>query len=230
MSQPTIRLLHASDFHLEQPLGGVSEVPDHLRASFLDAPYRAVEQVVALAIAENVDALLLSGDVVLPEFAGPRAAVFLIQQFERLADHSIAVYWAGGDVDPPESWPPSAPLPDNVHVFRWGGSKRSSTVATASQLCGFRASAAVRARCSTTAGFIAMPTGCLPSALPMARLRRRARKATAFTTWRSAGNTVGKPLTSLLESHTTRELPRADAPPKSARMVARWLPSTPPAT
>ena len=58
MSQPTIRLLHASDIHLERPLGGVSTAPDHLRASFLEAPYRAAEQIVGLAIAENVDALL----------------------------------------------------------------------------------------------------------------------------------------------------------------------------
>lgn len=120
MSQPPLRFLHAADLHLERPLGGVAEVPDHLRSVFLDAPYLAAEQVFETALAEGVDALLLSGDVALFDRAGPRAIVFLSEQFRRLADHGIAVYWAGGDVDPPDAWPPSAPLPENVHVFPVG--------------------------------------------------------------------------------------------------------------
>ena len=61
MSQPPLRLVHASDLHLENPLGGVAEVPDHLRDVFLNAPYLAAEQVFELAISEGADALLLAG-------------------------------------------------------------------------------------------------------------------------------------------------------------------------
>ncbi|QDS98928.1 metallophosphoesterase family protein [Adhaeretor mobilis] len=120
MSQPPLRFLHASDFHLERPLGGVSELPAHLREVFLEAPYVAAEQVFETALAEGVDALVLSGDIVDLDFAGPRAIVFLSEQFERLAAHNIAVYWAGGDIDPPDAWPPNSPLPENVHVFPVG--------------------------------------------------------------------------------------------------------------
>ncbi|MEM9353965.1 MAG: DNA repair exonuclease [Planctomycetota bacterium] len=116
-----LRLVHASDFHLEDTLGGVAEVPDHLREVFLTAPFLAAEQVFELAIAEGADALLLSGDIANLELAGPRAVAFLTEQFDRLNDHNIGVYWAGGVADPPGSWPPSTALPENVHRFPASG-------------------------------------------------------------------------------------------------------------
>lgn len=120
MSQPPLKFLHAGDLHLERPLSDVAEVPDHLREVFLEAPYLAAEQVFETALTEGVDAVLLAGDVVHLDRAGPRAIVFLREQFKRLADHGIAVYWAGGQVDPADDWPAAAPLPANVHRFPSG--------------------------------------------------------------------------------------------------------------
>ena len=120
MSQPPLRFVHAGDLHLERPLSGVAQVPDHLREAFLEAPYLAAEQVFETVLTEGADALVLSGDVVHLDRAGPRAIVFLTEQFRRLADHDIAVYWAGGQVDPNDAWPASAALPANVHRFPAG--------------------------------------------------------------------------------------------------------------
>ena len=53
MSQPPLRFVHASDFHLELPLGGVSEVPSHLRELFLEAPFQAAHQVFDIAVTEG---------------------------------------------------------------------------------------------------------------------------------------------------------------------------------
>lgn len=119
-SQPSLRFVHASDLHLERPLGGVAEVPDNLRELFLEAPFLAAEQVFETVLAEGADALLLAGDVVDFDRVGPRAVVFLNEQFQRLADHKIAVYWACGNVDPTDSWPASSELPENVHIFPVG--------------------------------------------------------------------------------------------------------------
>jgi DNA repair exonuclease SbcCD nuclease subunit len=119
MTQP-IRLVHASDLHLEQPLHGLADVPDHLRELFVEAPYQAAEQVFETALAENADALLLSGDVLNVDLAGPPAIVLLLDQFARLGDRGIQVFWAGGAVDPPDLWPRSVALPENVHVFPVG--------------------------------------------------------------------------------------------------------------
>lgn len=117
MSQPSLRFVHASDLHLERPLGGVAEVPNELREMFLESPYLAAEQVFETVLSEGADALLLSGDVVDVDLAGPRAILFLVEQFQRLAAHEIPVYWACGNADPASAWPASAELPENVHRF-----------------------------------------------------------------------------------------------------------------
>lgn len=116
-SEGVVRILHASDLHLERVVSGLAEVPDHLRPTLADSSYAAARRVFEAAVAERVDAVLLAGDVVDLSLAGPRSIVFLREQFEALAAEGIKVFWAGGRVDPPCAWPKVSPLPANVHVF-----------------------------------------------------------------------------------------------------------------
>ena len=120
MSHGPFRFVHASDFHLEQPLAGVAEVPDHLRDRFIDAPYQAAARVFDAVLAEEAEFLILSGDLLHAQNTGPRGPLFLAEQFARLSARKIPVYWAGGSVDPPEDWPAWLDLPANVHVFPRG--------------------------------------------------------------------------------------------------------------
>lgn len=118
--KPSLRLLHASDLHLEQPIYGLSEVPESLRELLIEAPYHAAEQAFEAALSEDVDAVLLAGDVLNVDRAGPPAIMLLLEQFARLGDRGIPIYWAGGVVDQPDHWPRSVTLPENVHVFPVG--------------------------------------------------------------------------------------------------------------
>ena len=120
MSNLPFRFVHAGDFHLEQTLAGVAEVPEHLREVFIEAPYIAAARVFDAALIEEAAFLILSGDVLHPLYAGPRGVTFLCEQFARLAEREIAVYWVGGTVDPPDEWPASIALPTNVRVFHRG--------------------------------------------------------------------------------------------------------------
>lgn len=120
MSHSSFRFLHASDLHLERPLGGTADAPEALRPLCLEAPYRAAERMFAAALQEKVEFVLLAGDVLQPALCGPRGVAFLLDQFQRLADAGIRVYWAGGQVDPPAAWPKELPLPSNVRVFPQG--------------------------------------------------------------------------------------------------------------
>jgi DNA repair exonuclease SbcCD nuclease subunit len=117
MSGEPFRFLHAADFHLERPMEGLTEVPDHLRDILVDAPFEAVDQVIDTALVEEVDFVVLTGDILDCRAAGPRAMSFLVTQFNRLAERNIPVFWAGGEVDPPDRWPAAARLPSNVKVF-----------------------------------------------------------------------------------------------------------------
>jgi DNA repair exonuclease SbcCD nuclease subunit len=117
MSHTPFRFLHASDLHLERPLAGVTDVPDELREIFLEAPYRAATRLIDAALAEQVDFVVLAGDVLDASLSGPRGPIFLCEQFQRLKHAGIAVYWAGGDIDAPARWPAELALPDNVRRF-----------------------------------------------------------------------------------------------------------------
>lgn len=117
MPAEPFRFLHAADLHLEQPIAALDEIPDHLRDALIDAPRRAAEQVFDAAIVEEVDFVVLSGDVIDPERAEAGAMAFLVEQLERLAEHDIDVYWAAAAIDASNGWPASLPLPDRVHVF-----------------------------------------------------------------------------------------------------------------
>ena len=117
MSNRSFRFLHASDFRLDAVPRGLTEVPDHLRNTLLDAPYAAARRVFDTALAERVAFVILAGNILQPDLAGPRGTAFLSEQFQRLAEAGISVYWAGGEIDPPESWPAAFPLPDSVRVF-----------------------------------------------------------------------------------------------------------------
>jgi DNA repair exonuclease SbcCD nuclease subunit len=113
----SFRFLHAGDLHLDVPPGSLAEVPEVLRGALADAPYRAAERVFDAAVKFQVDFLVLAGDVVDPALSGPRAIVFLDEQFRRLADHGIRVYWAGGSSDQFEQFVDAWPLPENVLRF-----------------------------------------------------------------------------------------------------------------
>ncbi len=117
MSTHSVRFVHASDLHLEQTLGGLTSVPTWLRDDFIDAPFKAAENVFDVAVKEDVDFVVLSGDVLDIETAGPRAIDFLLSQFQRISENKIEVYWCGGAVDDPDLWPVEISLPKNVNVF-----------------------------------------------------------------------------------------------------------------
>jgi len=81
----------------------------------------------------------------------------LAEQFQRLDERNVSVYWAGGGVDPPEAWPPSVRLPENVHVFPRG--RPEAFVHQRDQTRLARVVGASRGRTIRTADFDPDPSG-----------------------------------------------------------------------
>ena len=73
MPERSFRFLHASDFRLDAVPRGSTEVPDHLRDLLLDAPYNAARRVFDAALTERVAFVILAGNILRPNLAGPRA-------------------------------------------------------------------------------------------------------------------------------------------------------------
>ena len=120
MTNQPFRFLHAADLHLELPINGLTDAPEHLRERILDAPRRAAQRLFDAALTEKVDFVILSGDLLSTQMTGPWGPIFLVEQFEKLRMEGIPVYWACGKADEPEDWPEALPLPDNVHLFPVG--------------------------------------------------------------------------------------------------------------
>ena len=117
MSGWLFRLVQAGSFRLDCPWEGLGELPEPLVDLLIDAPHMAVQRVFDAALAEQVDCLVLTGDLIDLAHATPRSLALLLEQFERLKQANIAVYWAGGQLDLPGEWPSAALLPDNVTCF-----------------------------------------------------------------------------------------------------------------
>ena len=112
-----LRFIHASDLHLERTLEGVAECPAQWEQRTLDVSKRAAERLFQKCVEEEIDFLILSGNVLNANLAPPGIFLFLLEQLERLKKAGIAVYWAGGELDSPEDMPSAFPLPDNVYRF-----------------------------------------------------------------------------------------------------------------
>lgn len=117
MSGESFRFIHASDFHLEAPLSDVDQLPPHLRDAMAAAPRSAAQAVFDAALADNIDFLVLCGDLLSPLAAGPHGMSLLLDNFEKLHAKKTPVFWAAGTADDPARWPEAAPLPPNVTLF-----------------------------------------------------------------------------------------------------------------
>jgi DNA repair exonuclease SbcCD nuclease subunit len=120
MALEQVRFIQSGDWHLEAPLGGMAAVPPELRDALIEAPYQAAERVVQAALDHAVDFLLLTGNLLPLDTACPYSFEFLQQQFQRLSERGIAVYWLGADTDDVDLWPAALRLPECVHFFPAG--------------------------------------------------------------------------------------------------------------
>ncbi len=124
MPQRPLRFIHAADLHLDRPVHGLTEAPEHLVDLLIDAPARAAVKVFDAAIDQRADFLVLAGGIVNPRHASPYEIMLLAEQFERLNAASIAVYWALGPRDGIEASVFRRSWPANVHLFPRGCVKR----------------------------------------------------------------------------------------------------------
>lgn len=112
-----VRFLHASDFRLDQPVGGLASLPPPWRDLAREAPRKAAQEVFDLCLARQVDFLLLSGDLIDVPQAGRTQLRWLLDQFERLSAANVSIYWAPGRCDGPSVWPEHWVLPTRVVRF-----------------------------------------------------------------------------------------------------------------
>jgi DNA repair protein SbcD/Mre11 len=111
------RFLHAADLHLDSPLRGLESYPDAPVEQIRAASRRALDNLVELAIAEEVAFLVLAGDVFEQDWKDYHTALFFADRMGRLGKAGIPVYMISGNHDAASVISRALRPPDNVHVF-----------------------------------------------------------------------------------------------------------------
>lgn len=122
----SFRFVHAADIHLDSPLRSLALRDPALAELVGNATRRAFIGVVDLCLDEQVDALLLSGDLYDGEQTSMKTARFLADQIRRLHEAEIAVFVIRGNHDALSRITKELTLPDSVTIF--GGRAGAVTV------------------------------------------------------------------------------------------------------
>lgn len=112
-----MKLLHAADLHIDSPLRGLERYPDAPADLLQGATRRAMENLVELAGAERVDAVLLAGDIFDGDWKDFETALFFRGQLGRLNEAGIPVYVVSGNHDAASKISRTLTYPENVFVF-----------------------------------------------------------------------------------------------------------------
>jgi DNA repair exonuclease SbcCD nuclease subunit len=111
------RFIHTADIHLDSPLKTLALRDPTLAELIGDATRRAFVNIIDLCLDEQVDALLLAGDLYDGEQTSMKTARFLAAQLRRLHEAGIHVFIIRGNHDALSKITHELALPDSVKVF-----------------------------------------------------------------------------------------------------------------
>ncbi|MNO37609.1 putative metallophosphoesterase YhaO [compost metagenome] len=113
----SFRFIHTADLHLDTPFAGMSGIHDRLRRHLQESTFAAFGDLVDLAISEEVDFIVISGDVYDASDSSLRAQLRLKEAWDKLGIHGIPVYVIHGNHDPLSSSRQRFVYPGHVTVF-----------------------------------------------------------------------------------------------------------------
>jgi len=113
----TFRFIHTADIHLDSPLKSLALRNQELADVVANATRQVLVRIVDLCVSENVDALLIAGDLYDGDQTSMKTARFLASQLRRLNDAQICVYIIRGNHDAESKITRELSLGDHVHVF-----------------------------------------------------------------------------------------------------------------
>ncbi|EAV40421.1 hypothetical protein SIAM614_21365 [Stappia aggregata IAM 12614] len=119
-----IRILHTADVHLDSPLKSLALRDEGLQSTVHTATRTAFTRLVDFALAEDVSALLIAGDLFDGAERSAKTAAFLTGQLDRLKQAGIPVFYIKGNHDAENPLTGEVSLPENVHVFDGRGGRQ----------------------------------------------------------------------------------------------------------
>ena len=109
---PKLRFVHAADLHLDSPFRGIrAQAPENVAQTLHRATFDAFENIINLCIREQVDALLVAGDVYDGADRSLRAQLKFVDGLKQLDSAGIRSFICHGNHDPLDGWEARLDLP-----------------------------------------------------------------------------------------------------------------------
>ncbi|MEN8214210.1 MAG: DNA repair exonuclease [Pseudomonadota bacterium] len=112
-----MKFIHAADIHLDSALRGLERYEGAPVEEIRGATRRAFENLVELAMREEVDFVLLAGDLYDGDWRDYNTGLYFVRQMQRLHDAGIPVFIVSGNHDAASQITRSLRLPENVTLF-----------------------------------------------------------------------------------------------------------------
>ena len=113
-----IRFVHAADLHLDSPFTGLkAAAPADVANALYHATFDAYENIINLCISEQVDALLVAGDVFDGTDRSLRAQLKFVEGLKKLDTEGIRSFVCHGNHDPLDGWQARLDYPPGCRRF-----------------------------------------------------------------------------------------------------------------
>lgn len=111
------KFIHTADIHLDSPLHKLDCYEGAPVDEIRQATRRAFNNLVQTAISEEVNFILIAGDLYDGDWKDYNTGLYLVSQTSRLRDAGIPVYIVAGNHDAASKITKTLRLPENVHLF-----------------------------------------------------------------------------------------------------------------
>lgn len=112
-----MKFIHAADIHLDSPLHGLAAYPDAPAEQLRSATRDAFTALVDRAISEEVDFMVIAGDLYDGSWRDFNTGIYFAKEMGRLKRVGIHAYVLFGNHDAESEMTKKLELPDNVHAF-----------------------------------------------------------------------------------------------------------------
>jgi exonuclease SbcD len=112
-----MKVLHAADLHIDSPMVGLLAYEEAPLEELRLATRLALTNLIDTALEEDVDAVLLAGDIFDGDWPHYGTGVHFVSEIARLREAGIPVVIVAGNHDAESKLTKSLRMPDNVHVL-----------------------------------------------------------------------------------------------------------------
>ena len=112
-----MKFIHAADIHLDSSLHGLERYEGAPVDEIRSATRRAFDKLIELAIDEEVDFVLLAGDIYDGDWKDYNTGLYFVERMVRLREAGIRVFIVAGNHDAASQITKHLRLPENVKMF-----------------------------------------------------------------------------------------------------------------